>query len=145
MSAGTIPPRPGAAPDPVDETPYFAPLYFGCWGSSGHFLWAANARQMKHVAGLDGPYVPSCPRRCRSYCADMERCQPQGFARLTGETERTILDLWDRTVDARGGSHSLFILPPGLDFAEAVAAAREAFPDIWARLDDAGIVVRETP
>lgn len=31
------------------------------------------------------------------------------------------------------------------DVSEAVATAREAFPDIWARLDDAGIVVREAP
>jgi hypothetical protein len=118
------------------------PLYFGCWGGSGHFLWAPSGRQVPHQSGLDGPYLPTCPRRCRADCADTDKCQPQGLARLSPEPGRTVLDFWDRTVDSRGGSHSLFILPPGLDFIEAVRVARLHFPDIWARLDAAGVVVR---
>ena len=103
-----------------------------------------HPQPLRFVAGrgLDGPYLPTCPRRCRAYCADTDKCQPQGLARLSGEPGRTVLDFWDRTVDSRGGSHSLFILPPGLDFAEAVRVARLHFPDIWARLDAAGVVVR---
>ena len=121
---------------------YAGPLYFGCWGGTGHYLWSPEGRQVPHQDGFDGPYLPVCPRRCPRYCGDYDKCQPQGLARLSSEARRTVLDLWDRTADGRGGSHSLFILPPGLDFAEAVRAARIHFPDIWARLDEAGIVVR---
>jgi hypothetical protein len=118
-------------------------FYFGCWGGTGHYLFTSDGRQASHQEGLDGPYLPICPRGCPRYCSDMDRCQPQGLARLTVEARRTVLDIWDRTVDSRGGSHSLFILPPGLDFAQAVQAARRHFPQIWARLDAAGVVVRE--
>ena len=121
---------------------YAGPFYFGCWGGTGHYLWSPEGRQVPHQDGLDGPYLPTCPRRCPRYCGGDDKCQPQGLARLASEARRTVLDFWDRTVDGRGGSHSLFILPPGLDFAEAVRAARIHFPDIWARLDEAGIVVR---
>ena len=119
-------------------------LYFGCWGGTGHYLWRPDGTQgdPAQSRGLDGPYLPPCPRGCRLGCSDDDRCQPQGLARLAQEPGRTVLDFFDRTVDARGGSHSLFLLPPGTDFADAVRLARAAFPRVWHRLDAAGVAVR---
>ena len=122
-------------------------LYFGCWGGVGHHLYHPDGRSAgaAQERSLDGPYVPPCPRGCRLGCSDEERCQPQGLARLTQEPGRTVLDFWDRTVDARGGSHSLFLLPPGTGFADALRLSRTAFPRVWHRLDAAGVVVRLAP
>lgn len=110
------------------------PLYFGCWGGVGHHLRRPDGSHVYGGWDLDGPYCP--------YEGKWREGQPQGQARLTLEDERTVLSFWDRTVDSRGGSHSTFVLPPGLDFAGAVIAARAAFPAIWQRLDAAGVVVR---
>jgi hypothetical protein len=130
------------------------PLYFGCWGGTGHHLYAPGGRPMDYyderarcARALDGGYLPearSRPERTEglSLAELYEAEEPQGVARLTHERGRTILALWDRTVDGRRSSHSTFLLPGTLDFGEAVAAAREAFPLIWRRLDAAGVQVR---
>jgi hypothetical protein len=45
----------------------------------------------------------------------------------------TALAFWDRSVDDRYGSNSVFILRGALSFEEAVTLAREQFPEVWAR------------
>lgn len=110
------------------------PLYFGCWGGVGHYLRSPDGSHVRGGWDLDGPYCP--------YEGRWRTGQPEGQARLTLEPERTVISFWDRSVDRRGGSHSTFVLPPGLTFDEAVEQARAAFPAIWRRLDATGVVVR---
>jgi hypothetical protein len=101
------------------------PLYFGCHsvGHIGHYLFD---RQMQHyrdrdwLSYLDGALQP-------------EGNQVEGVARLHRWNGVTVLAFWDRSADKRSGSCSTFYLPWKLDFDQAVKAAREAFPQVWAR------------
>lgn len=108
-------------------------LYFGCENrESGHYLWMPGMHSVPyHVQrdqlpgplqphGLDGTYAPLGP-------------EVEGQALLHHVHGRTVLAFWDRSVDHRGGSNSAFILSGRLTFEEAVAQARAAFPEVWAR------------
>lgn len=130
------------------------PLYFGCWDRCpGHGVHEPSGRGLNYYdvrAGLrlplDGGYPPRSDEREHDFWRrSSDEVQPQGAACLHHEDERTILAFWDRTVDDRRSSHSTFLLPGVLTFDEAVAAARVAFPHIWARLDAAGVIVRPAP
>lgn len=115
---------------------YTKPAYYlGCWDGPGHYLireggaWVHYQERPTTLRDLDCGYAPK------------DENQPQGAANLVHEAGQTILAFWDRTGDKRFGSNSAFLLPGTLDFDEAVAAARRAFPRIWARLDAAGVAV----
>ena len=106
-------------------------LYFGCWDRAGHFLWTPAGVYLSSIAErelplalrsetLDGGYAPMGP-------------EEEGRALVHLVHGRTVLAFWDRSVDARGRCSSAFILKGHLSFDEAVAAARAAFPTIWAR------------
>lgn len=106
------------------------PLYFGCWGEMGHYLWTprhtrpADA-EIPAFAGdggrrLDGTLCP-LGREIEGLCA---------LAHLEGWT---VISFWDRSGDKRGKSNSNFLLPGTLGQQEALAAARAAFPALFAR------------
>lgn len=108
-------------------------LYFGCANrEGGHYLWMPGMQsvpyhvQRDHLPGvlqshgLDGSYAPLGP-------------EVEGRALLHHVHGRTVLAFWDRSVDQRGGSNSAFILRGVLTFEEAVARAKAAFPEVWAR------------
>lgn len=115
------------------------PFYFGCWGRVGHYLWAPGMVYVGYcghrpftLQDLDGRLQPPRPRN-RTFDNDVD--QPQGLARLTHRDGWTVLSFWDRSVDDRGCSHSTFVLPGIRAFDAAVIAAREAFPEVWARIN----------
>lgn len=104
------------------------PLYFGCIRSAGHYVLEgsqhAGNRHAEHcewLSYLDGKLPP-------------EGSDREGVARLHHFNGCTLLAFWDRSVDTRPGSNSVFLLPnPRLSFERAVAAAKVAYPHIWQR------------
>jgi hypothetical protein len=114
-------------------------LYFGCRnGDVGHFMWVPGMRRAPHEFALSPyPGLPwdkvdahFAPRRGPGrYAEEM----PQGVAALHHKDGWTALSFWDRSVDSRGNSSSTFIFDAELDFAAALAAAREHFPTVVAR------------
>lgn len=114
-------------------------FYFGCWGGTGHFLWtrdALSAERVRHPwgvgrRGLDGALAPGFrdPRRGEVAPED----QHQGAAALVHRDGWTALAFWDRSVDHRAGSNSVFLAPGTLTADEMIKLARETFPSVWAR------------
>ena len=86
---------------------------------------------------LDGGYAPKLAKT-GGHLSD----QPEGEAALHHVRGWTILAFWDRSGDSRGNSNSAFVIRGELDFDEAVAASRQAFPGIWARFTFA-VTLRE--
>lgn len=73
---------------------------------------------------------------------------PQGVAALHKRLSRfdgatwTALSFWDRTGDKRPSSNSNFVARGDFTADEMIALAREHFPEVMARLDEAGIKIR---
>lgn len=102
--------------------------YFGCVGREGHYLHRFDTPypvrgELAPVELLD---------RAEVWCATSPS-QYQGWARLTHAFGFTFIGFYDRSVDSRPGSFSLFIIHDFLEWEKAVAAARAAFPEIWRR------------
>ena len=110
------------------------PLYFGCWGELGHYLWTTKHRQVRadvmrslpsfvgaYGGKLDGGFCPIDPK------------EPEGLCALAQIEGWTIVSFWDRSGDKRYKSNSNFLLPGTLGQQEALAAARAAFPALFAR------------
>jgi hypothetical protein len=109
------------------------PFYFGCWRDVGHYLWLPGMTHSwagwfsKFAGKLDG--VPP-PRdtldqgvaSLHYLCAQRPDCV-------------TALAFWDRSVDRRPGSNSVFFIPGRHVFDDALAAAREAFPQVFDRFE----------
>lgn len=65
----------------------------------------------------------------------MELPQPEGLGRVVRQDGWTLVCLWDRSADRRGGSHASFALQADLLPVEALAKARELFPAVFARIE----------
>lgn len=114
--------------------------YFGCWLHPGHFFFEPGMKRAprevarsRHSSDRDQPQIVPwgygvdgqlCPRRGR-----------QGEALVHHRDGWTALAFWDRSVDDRGGSNSVFLFEATLDFPAALAKARETFPEVFARFD----------
>lgn len=118
--------------------------YFGCWTTIGHFLWTPNADSVPLSAVPWGNAVDTglCPgkrdRRGEVACDD----QWEGHAALHHLDGWTALAFWDRSVDTRHGSNSVFIAEGTLSLADMIVVARDAFPALMARFT---FVVRVDP
>lgn len=107
---------------------------------AGHYL---HDRQMRHACW--NPRFDRLARLPRDFPIENPWSLDAGFAPQGEEVEGlalvhhlsgwTILAFWDRSGDQRRGSNSAFVIRGELSFIEAVEAAREAFPKIWARFD----------
>jgi hypothetical protein len=114
------------------------PLYFGCGNGAGHYVWdryRANCWTgplSEFLRKNDGKLAPT----------DGNNRQHEGEAALTtfhggidGAPETfTVLAFWDRSVDSRMNSNSMFLLPGVLSRADAIAQAKEAFPWVFKRI-----------
>ena len=100
--------------------------YFGCDGPPGHFFHTPARHQTYNVPRwmerLDGVLPPRDDR------------EAQGPATLTYMHGWTAIAWWDRSVDKRGACNSVVWLRGELSWDEALAAARRAFPWVFARL-----------
>lgn len=108
------------------------PLYFGCWGETGHYPFSQTLRtlsydnHLSHWLGThDGALTP-CTRLAQ-----------QSQANLFYFRQAIALALHDFTVDDRPGSNALFLLPffNAQSTEDVVAKAREFFPQVTARIE----------
>ncbi len=118
----------------TDPTPphTIEPLYFGCVGGPGHFVHNIG---LSHVYRTplanwlnkrDGVLAP----RDRNH---RELAQGHAMLHVFVDAGVTVLAFWDRSVDSRPASNSMFLLPGVLDFRDAALAAARHFPTVWAR------------
>lgn len=106
-------------------------FYFGCLGDVGHYLWDHMSMSTRLVPTdfpcdwheLDGRFL-TVPKSVPGI---------EGYGSLVHLNAWTILSFWDRSVDTRPGSLSVFVIHGTLTFDEAVASAQEWFPRIWQR------------
>ncbi len=123
-------------------------FFHGCIDHVGHYLFAnerawATPAQERSIPftgqDRDGRFCPG-KRTGRSRSPESnslvhESEQVQGKARLTYERGWTLLGVWDRTVDKRGGSHALFLVEGGPYDLETLQTHVEAvFPTVWKRI-----------
>lgn len=105
--------------------------YFGCIRQSGHYLFeshggkAVSSRKSMYdfwMYRLDGVLAPQDLR------------EKQGPTARHEMHSHTVLSFWDRSVDKRGACNSILFVPGIMSFTEALEKAREAFPEVFARL-----------
>jgi hypothetical protein len=106
-------------------------FYFGCVETTGHYWWAPGPEPCKRPALcpwvlIDLAALP-LPRDHR----DADQNEGDGYIRR--KDGWTLLGFWDRSVDDRFGSNSVFVVEEDLSANEMMAQARETFPSIWAR------------
>lgn len=106
-------------------------LYFGAWSASklGHFLYAPGGRTVYGPAYL----LPFCLSALDTALLPPGKPQEQGVLHRSVINGWTIVGFWDRSADSRSGSNSSFIMEGDFPVEAVLAAAREKFPDIFAR------------
>ena len=105
--------------------------YFGCLGEVGHFMYEPPGR----VTTESNQFTLTNPWRLEvdgKLCPD-DATQPEGIARLHVRDGWTAVAFWDRSLDARPGSCSVFLVEGELEFDAAVKAARSSFPAVLER------------
>lgn len=111
------------------------PVYFcGCLDSVGHFVYAPGnrtaARSHKAMGAPEG-----CPWKYLDSSEFRKGVpQKQGNAVLIHKGGWTVLSAHDFTVDKRGGSHATFAIAADRDWDAMLAAVREQWPEILARI-----------
>ena len=107
--------------------------FFGCWKEPGHYLFDRHgntisdpkARELRipfRARDLDGLFAPPFGNENETATA------------LSHVHHWTILGIWDRSVDRRPGSNAAFLVSGIEDEDAAWRHAREAFPQVVARL-----------
>lgn len=125
--------------------------YFGCLGEVGHFFHIKRGMRAghdgdlefelgQHLRGLDGAHCWNGRGRDgrRSYSSERDETEGLAIVRHHAGTPRsmdgwTTLAFWDRSIDRRGASNSLFITRGHLSFAQIVRASKHQWPQVWAR------------
>lgn len=122
-------------------------LYFGPWNEAGHYLCDRTGR---HLYGEDAKRLGFANHRLGlskgldpCYCpgwlpAGYERSRPEaeGEAKLTHEAGLTVLGIWDRSVDRRGGCHSTYIAIGTYSAEKMIKLCELAFTRRWRLLTD---------
>lgn len=103
--------------------------YFGCIGDTGHYLWMSPWAHAPHIImHKDNPWGTSI---------DGKLCPPgaqvQGQALLHHLNGWTALAFWDRSVDSRPGSCSVFLATYTVSFDEMLELARARFAPVLSR------------
>lgn len=133
--------------------PYTHALYFGCIDQPGHYLWGSSKGRrplrirregQDTLLGKPGavrkepneppPLVP-WGLHVDGGLMPKQRSLKQGEAILAHERDWTALSFWDRTVDTRSGSVSVYLFNAEMEFHQALSAAMEEFPTIFERYD----------
>lgn len=111
--------------------------YFGCNNGPGHYMHSPGMRtgddltDRRHISrltganpwgyGIDGNLCPADPE------------QLQGRALLHYKDGWTAVAFWDRSVDHRKGSNSVFLAPAIHDFDVMMRLSKEAFSTVFDR------------
>ena len=121
------------SPTVVNRQEAMKVYYFGCRNDSGHYLWDRQRRSVEYWDRLAHASISPVPWPR----LDGELCDGgygvQGRARLHHKDGWTALAFADRSIDKRPGSNSAFFFEATFDFEQAVAAARQHFPEIVER------------
>lgn len=110
------------------------PVYFGCWGRTGHGFYEVDGRTATYKSPPPTPWgygVENLTPKASS---------KQGAARLVHQDGWTALAAHDYTIDGRPGSKSVFCFPELLGADEAVATAAEHFPQVVKRVGPLTVV-----
>lgn len=101
-------------------------FYFGPIGEAGHYLWDHRGKMLWPsqigpwtLGELDGSVQPK------------RVDQAEGLALLHHKDGWTALAFWDRTIDQRMGSNSVYVADAVLSFEEIVELARSRFEHRW--------------
>ena len=109
--------------------------YFGCWRGVGHYLHASTGERLSLVDAWRLPRdFPCRPAALDSSFLPPRLPQVEGRATLVHLNGWTVLSFWDRSGDARPGSHSTFIVRGTHPFDVFCAMAQRTFPQVWARM-----------
>lgn len=120
-------------------------MYHGCWVGTGHYLFDKNRGTPRNPAFRVWLYRAGGPSKFidNGLSWDCKRKLPgippetEGVAKITHMAadgfDWTVLGFWDRSVDTRHNSWSMFIATGTHDFDQMVALAKRDFPQIWAR------------
>jgi len=132
-------------------------LYFGPWSRPGHYLYDPDGRSLHGAAisemgfqvdahgllalrkSLDPYYCPGVKEGDPAY---KRRSEVEGHAKLTHENGMTVLGIWDRSVDTRGGSHSTYIALGCYGFDTMIKLCSTVYAERWNRLTGRGVVVK---
>ena len=103
------------------------PLYFGCVEGVGHFLHARKLQTLRWGGRIEWM------RRLDGLLPPQDCLEIEGEARLHVMHGWTVIAFWDRSIDSRGKSNSVFFVPGVRSWEYALSAARDAFPSVFAR------------
>jgi len=148
-------------PDPVEPdtaqaspsapAPPSGPLfYFGCQHGAGHFLFRSDGSSANVYTAtpwgrtIDGALSYGPQRRFFKNREVEAAYQQEGAAKLTHEHGWTAVDFWDRSVDQRYGSHSVFARAGTYSFEDMMGWAKAAFPWVFTRLSFEVFLGQET-
>lgn len=106
-------------------------FYFGCCSESGHYLWRPGPRPYLCDGATLRHGQPWGARIDASLC--VRGVQVEGLALIHHKDGWTALAFWDRSVDTRPGSNSVFLADGTHTFDQMVAIAKEHFPTVWQR------------
>jgi hypothetical protein len=111
-------------------------FYFGCWNRTGHYLFNPDGSFVGNAARIgpwgnemDGGLCPN-PGSATGFPTGP---QVEGDALVHHRDGWTALAFWDRSVDARTNSCSVFIFDGALEAPVAISMAKAMFPEIWQR------------
>lgn len=115
--------------------------YYGCWNRPGHYLHDPSGRALsREVVGpfdvygkaglpIDGKFTPGPHPQYGT-----GGLQDESFVALTYVRGWTVMAMWDRSVDDRGGCNAAFLTEGSKTATEMWELARASFPTIVARL-----------
>lgn len=130
--------------------------WFGCpSGFRGHGMTKVGAsgdpdgfeRRNPWGSKIDGGLCPGAgrPAPARGGMESHLVAQVEGEGLWHFKDGWSAIAFWDRSVDSRGNSNSVFIVRGSWSFKEVVEIAKRAFPDVWARFDFKVIHVTRAP
>lgn len=113
-------------------------FYFGCWSRSGHAMWTPNGEVREggpwSYSTLDAAPLDSHGRNTGRGLVPADPEQQEGVWRLTHKDGWTALGAWDRSVDTRRGSVSVFVAEGTHGELDMLRITSTAFPSVWDRI-----------
>lgn len=111
------------------STPEPEVIHFGCWIGPGHGFQDQRGRSLHPRRDECGPWGYGIDS-----LHDHGGHVPQGTRYLAHKDGWTVLDVTDRTIDKRPGSHTAFLAPMHLSEQGIVRAVAATFPQIAVRI-----------
>ena len=108
----------------------FKCLYFGCIDEPGHYLFEPGETHISLVPGWNR-WVKWANERDGLLAPEFN--EVSGRALLHHFDGFTVVAFWDRSVDSRSKSNSLFIVPGIKSFTDTIKIARSVFPQVFER------------